>query len=94
MADPLTLALSAIVFFVYGVTCLICVVFTLWPETYRKIDEMLKLDVISARVVNPLDIDIEWFDKLLMENNKTVGPLLILLSTIDLKLLFNLLYKS
>lgn len=92
MIDPVNLALSTVVFFVYSVTCIISVIFTLSLDAYRKIDEKLRLDLISNRIINPLDINIDWLDTFLMSNNKTVGPLLILLSTIDLKLLFNIIY--
>jgi hypothetical protein len=92
MIDPVNLALSAVVFFVYSVACIVSVIFTLSLDTYRKIDEKMRLDLISSRIINPLDINIDWLDTFLMSNNKTVGPLLILLSTIDLKLLFNIIY--
>lgn len=90
--DYFSLLLSGIVFLIYGVSCIISLVFTLSIETYRKIDEKLNLDIISDRIINPLDVDIKWVDAWLMRHNKIVGPLLILLSTIDLKLLLNIIY--
>ena len=89
--DNFNLLLSGFVFFVYASACIISVIFTLSLDTYRKIDEKLKMDIISSRIINPLDINIDWVDSFLMSNNKTVGPLLILLCTVDLKLLFNLI---
>jgi hypothetical protein len=37
-------------------------------------------------IINPLERNIDWLDNWLMSHNKTVGPLLILLSIVDLKL--------
>jgi hypothetical protein len=90
--DYLNLVASGIVFFVYGISCIISVIFTLSLDTYRKIDEKLNLDVLSVRFISPLDLNINLLDDWLMRNNKIVGPLLIVLSTVDLKLLFNIIY--
>ena len=44
-------------------------------------------ELISGRVIiDFLEKNIDWFDNWLIANNKIVGPILILLSLIDLKL--------
>jgi hypothetical protein len=77
--------LNAIVFFIYGIVFMISVIFTVSLETYSKINEKLNLEIFSSKVIiGILEKDIDWLDNWLVRHNKIVGPLLIILSLIDL----------
>jgi len=89
--DPLNLLFSFLVFLIYASVCGIAIIFTFFPDIYVKIDEKLNLDVVTARVLTPLELNIDWFDDWLMTHNKIIGPILILLSMVDLKLFFQIL---
>ena len=84
-------ALSAFIFFLYGIMCIVSIIFTFFIETYHKLDEALKLNIVSARILSPLDINIDVIDSWLFAHNKLIGPLLILFCLIDMKLTFNVL---
>ena len=87
--DAFNTLLVTWVIFVYGNICIISLIFTFSLEIYSKIDQELNLEIISTRIINPLDIYIDKFDAWMTQHNKIVGPLLFLLSVIDLKLLYN-----
>jgi len=80
------LLLNLTIFFIYGIVCLISIIFTFSIETYNKIDEKLNLEIFSRTVIiDILEKDLDWLDNCLIRHNKIVGPLLIILSIIDLK---------
>jgi len=83
--------LSAAVFIVYGTICIICLIFTVSLDTYYKIDRKLNLDLLSNNILTPLDANIIWLDDWLFANHTIVGPLLIFLSLIDMKILFEII---
>lgn len=87
--DMFDLSLRVIAFFIYGSIFIISLIFTFSLETYKKIDEKFNLEIISTRILTPLEININWLDVWLMEHHKIIGPILILLSLLDLKLSFN-----
>lgn len=87
----LIVLLSAVVFFIYGSICVVSTIFTFFIESYHKLDERLKMNVLSLKILTPLDSDIDIVDTWLFEHNKVVGPLLILLCLVDMKLTFNIL---
>jgi len=91
--DLMDLLLSIIVFLIYGTICLISLIFTFSLKTYLKIDEKLNFDIFSTPLVNPLDVNIDWFNEWLMDHNKIIGPILIYLSIVTLKTWFNILYN-
>jgi hypothetical protein len=93
MFDPFTLLLSAVVFLVYLTVCLVAVLFTFFLDIYLGIDERLNLDLLASRILTPLEINIQAMDDWLKSHNRTVGPLLIILSVIDMKLFFDLINK-
>jgi len=84
--------LNSIVFFIYSSVCIISIIFTFSLDAYIKIDEKLNLDIFSNPIITSLEIKIDWFDKWAMQHNKVLGPILIILSIIDLKILFTLIY--
>ncbi|HTZ11370.1 MAG TPA: hypothetical protein VMD04_03195 [Candidatus Margulisiibacteriota bacterium] len=83
--------LSAIVFFVYSAICLISLIFTFSVDTYNSIDEKLKLEVFPSPLITPLDKSINIVDNWVLENNKIIGPLLAVLSLVDMKSFFNII---
>ena len=89
--DIFNLLLSSMLFFLYGSICVIAIIFTFSLDIYIKIDEMLKLDILSTRILTPLEININWLDNWMKSHNKILGPILILLSLIDLKLLVDII---
>ena len=89
--DIVMVILSSVVFFVYFIICIISIIFTFSIDKYRKIDEMLNLDIISRRVLTPLEVNINIIDDWLIEHHRLIGPLLIYLSLLDLKLSFNII---
>ncbi|MCM8781714.1 MAG: hypothetical protein NC828_01475 [Candidatus Omnitrophica bacterium] len=91
--DPFNLLLSGIVFFIYSTICIISTIFTFSLQTYRKIDEIVKLEIIPSRILTPLEKNIYWIDTWLMSNNKIIGPILIVLSILDLRFSFEIINK-
>ena len=91
--DFFTFFISAVIFFVYGVICMVSLIFTFSLDVYHKIDQVLKIDIISTRILTPIERNINVIDDWLMSNNKLVGPVLTLLSLIDLKLSFEIINK-
>ena len=87
--------LNYIVFFTYGVACMLSIIFTFYLESYRKISEKLSSDIFQGpTIVGMLERDIDWLDNWLVKHNKMVGPILILLSIVDLKLWFDIINNS
>ncbi len=91
MDNPFTLIISAIIFAMYGISCIVSLIFTFSLDTYRKIDETLNISVIQARALTAIERNSYVIDDWLMANNRTAGPLLIALSLIDLKLSFDII---
>jgi hypothetical protein len=89
--NPIIVLLSAVIFFVYGSICVISAMFTFFIESYHKLDEKLNINMLSSKILTPLDADIDILDVWMFEHNKVVGPLLILLCLVDMKLTFSLL---
>lgn len=91
MFDGFDFILFWIIFLIYAPTCLISTIFTFSIERYKRIEEKLNFEIISNLSSNPLDKNIDWFNRWMVSNNKKAGPILILLSLMDLKLFFDLL---
>jgi len=89
--NPLIMLLSAVIFFIYGTICVISAMFTFFIESYHKLDEKLNLEIFSSKILTPLDAGINSLDVWLFEHNKVVGPLLMVLCLLDMRLTFNLL---
>jgi len=85
--------LSATILCLYGTIFVISLIFTLWPEAYRAIDAAVQVNLITPRTLTPLERNIYLLDDWLMRNHKLVGPLLTLLSVIDLKLFLDLINR-
>ena len=83
--------LSTMTFLIYGTICVISLIFTFSLETYNKIDEQLNLEIFSSHIVTILDTNINFMEVWIMDHNIVVGPLLTILSLIDLKLFFDII---
>ena len=89
--DVFELLLSLIAFCIYGAICMISVVFTFSLDAYIKIHDALNFYVFSSPILTPIEKSIDWFDVWAMRNNVVLGPILIVLSIIDLKLFFDII---
>ncbi len=85
--------LSATILFIYGTIFVISLIFTLCPEAYRAIDSAVQVNLITPRRLTPLEKNIYMLDDWLMDNHQTVGPLLTLLSVVDLKLFLDIINR-
>jgi hypothetical protein len=92
--DTFSIITSALVFFIYGTSCLISLIFTFFLDTYRIIDAAVKIDIIPSCVITPLERNIDIIDVWLIEHNKIAGPFMIILSLIDMKLFLDMINKS
>lgn len=80
--------ISIAILAVYGFIFIMAILFTFFLDTYIKIEDTLKLNIISNRIITPLEINIDWFNNWAIRHNKIVGIFLISLSLIDLTALF------
>jgi len=87
----LYILLSTSIFLIYGTICVISLIFTFSLETYNMIDEKLNLEIFSSHIVTILDTNINFIEVWIMNHNRVVGPLLTILSLIDLKLFFDII---
>ena len=91
--DPLLFLLSAWVFFIYSAICIISLIFTVSLSLYDRIDRKLGVDFLAKYAVNFFDRNVYAIDDWLKDHNRIVGPLLMLLSLIDLNLTFQAISK-
>jgi len=89
--DAWDFLLSSIAFFIYGSICMISIAFTFSLDTYIKLHDMLNFNIFSSPILSPIERSIDWFDAWAMRNNVILGPILITLSVIDLKLFFDII---
>ncbi|MFA5411500.1 MAG: hypothetical protein WC321_06575 [Candidatus Omnitrophota bacterium] len=89
--DALDFLLSVFMVSFYGIICLVCLIFTFSLDGYRKINDRLNVDIFSVNILNPLARNIDWFDAWIMSNHKIIGPILILLSLLEMRAGFYLL---
>ena len=86
--DILDYVLSSLAFGIYGAIIAVSLIFTFSLETYKKLDSRLNLELWSTSFFNPLARNLDVVDCWLMDNNKLVGPALIILSIIDMQFWF------
>ncbi len=92
LSDYANLILSSIIFLVYGATCAISISFAFSLQFFHKIEEKANLELFSSLRTNPLDTEIQTFDKWMRENNTFAGSLLIFLSLFDLISLLRIIH--
>ncbi|MDP2940926.1 MAG: hypothetical protein Q8N85_01540 [Candidatus Omnitrophota bacterium] len=89
--DSFNLILALAIFLIYAAAFVLSAVLTFSLGLYRKIEDRLNLDIINSRVITPLERNVNSFNDWMLKNNKIIGPVLILLSIVDIKLSFNVL---
>jgi len=91
-AHSISMWISVLLYFIYGSICIVALIFTFSVETYYKIDGMFNLELVISQFINPLlDKRVGVVEAWLVKYNRFVGPVLIVLSLVDLKLTFNLI---
>ena len=91
-AHSISMWISVLLYFIYGSICIVALIFTFSVETYYKIDQMFNLELIISQFMNPLlDKRVGVIEAWLIKYHRFVGPVLIVLSLVDLKLTFNLI---
>ena len=89
-AYSMNMWISALLYFIYGGICIVALIFTFSVETYYKIDGIFNLELVISQFTNPLlDRRVGGVEAWLVKYNRFVGPVLIVLSLVDLKLTFN-----
>ncbi len=76
--------LTVLVYFVYGSTLLISVLFTFFVELYVKIEEILSFNLGQSASAN-LGRSQNLFDLWMINHNRLVGPIMIALSLFNIK---------
>lgn len=81
---------KSIIFFIYGGVVIISVIFTLSVDTYIRINDLLNIMFSSQKTISPIEEDIDIIDDWLITHNKIIGPILALLSLLDIVILFRI----
>lgn len=91
-AHSINMWISVLLYFIYGGICIVALIFTFSMETYYKIDGVFNLELVISQFINPLlDRRVGTIEAWLIKYHRFVGPVLIVLSLVDLKLTFNLI---
>lgn len=91
MLDPIIMLVSLILFVIYSIIMVITVIFTFFLNSYKNMDEKLKIELIPSYTLTPIEQNINTIDEWLIRHNKLVGPILMALCALDIKLSFDLL---
>jgi len=87
--NTLGLFLSGIIFFMYSAACILSLVLTFSNEAFRKLDEKLSSELVSTPTLSPvLEKKITHINNWIVTRNRIVGPILIVLSIINLNFCF------
>jgi allantoicase len=81
--------LSGLIFLVYSSICIICLIFTFSLDVYAKIEGLFNSEYFSNTAITVLDKNLDWFDDWVTRNHRKVGPILVIFSIFDLKLVFD-----
>ena len=77
---------------IYSSTCVLCLLLVISREKYLEIESIVGRVIFVCLVLAPvLEVNINWIHDWLISYNWIVGPVLVLLSIIDLKLFFFLI---
>ncbi|MFA5145668.1 MAG: hypothetical protein WC723_06690 [Candidatus Omnitrophota bacterium] len=85
--------LSAMVIFINLFICVIAIILTFFRDLYIKIDKKLNKTIFSTLFFPILDTKTYYFDSWMFKYHKIIGPILLLVSLIDM-LLFLTLIKN
>lgn len=87
-----TTLLRGLIFFVYGTTILISLIFSISLDTYLKIENYFKFEIIPILItLSPLEKNMDFFNDWLMSRNKIAGPILIFFSFVAGKLFYDII---
>ncbi len=92
-AHPFDFILGIIVTFICTAVCGIGILFTFFLDIYLALDKKASWWIIPSLILTRMEKDINGFDQWLKSKHKIVGPLLIILSLVGLKMFFNLIDK-
>lgn len=90
---PFSFILSIFVTFICAVVCGIGIVFTFFLDIYLKLDKKASWWIIPSFILTRLEENINCVDEWLKSKHKIIGPLLIILSLVGLKMFFNIIDK-
>ncbi len=91
MMDLFDLLVSIFAYSLYGIIFVLSIIFTFWLESFRNIEKRVMTQIIPARAMNPLEIEIGSLSDWLYTNHAVIGPLLVVLSLLDIKFSFDLI---
>lgn len=86
--DVFIVTLKFIVLAIYGTAGFISFIFTFFHEYYQRMNELLNAELFSVKIINPMEQNIYFLDIWIMENKKTIGPILTVLSLYNINSLF------
>jgi hypothetical protein len=89
--DYFDILFSSLILLIYGSICFIAILLTFSLETYLKLYERMNFTIFSTPILTPVEKSINWLDSWAVDNNVILGPILIILSLIDIRLFFNLI---
>jgi flagellar biosynthesis protein FlhB len=76
--------LTVIVYFIYGATLAVTIIFTFFQDLYLKIEEILSFNLGQSASAS-LGKNLHLFDLWMINHNKIVGPVMIVLSALNMK---------
>lgn len=80
--------LKSVVFSVYSLVFVVSVIFTLSLEKYYTLERFLGTEFLHPTELSIFERNISSFNDWLIAHNKQAGPLLIILSFLDIFVLF------
>lgn len=86
------MGLGLIILFVYACSCTLSIIFTFSSDIFSRIEERLNFNIVSSPIT-PLDLSFGSLNSWLINNNRRVGPILVLLSAIDLVFFYKVIFK-
>ena len=92
-ANPFSFILGIFATFICTTVFGIGILFTFFLDVYLKLDKKASWWVIPSIILTRLEKDINGFDEWLKSRHKIVGPLLIILSLVCLKMFFDIIDK-
>ncbi|MCX5714401.1 MAG: hypothetical protein NT033_06250 [Candidatus Omnitrophica bacterium] len=78
--------LTVLVYFIYGSSLVISILFTFFVEQYVKVEEILSFNLGQSSASANLGRTQNLFDLWMINHNKLVGPIMIILSLANIKL--------
>jgi len=90
-ADLFIILCKFIVLFIYGAICILSIIFTFAIKAYIRLEDLLNLEFFSQGTMNPLKMNVNLINDWLVAHHKIIGPVLILVSFLDIVMFFKIL---